>query len=48
VTETHIHADFVSGLAARAGRWPPARGCCLSGTGGPDWQYAGVAAAARL
>jgi hydroxyacylglutathione hydrolase len=38
VTETHIHADFVSGsreLAARAG----AR-LHLSGEGGPDWCYA--------
>ncbi|HET7584556.1 MAG TPA: MBL fold metallo-hydrolase [Gemmatimonadaceae bacterium] len=37
VTETHIHADFVSGsrqLAARAG----AR-LLLSGEGGTDWQY---------
>src|SRR5688500_17082048 len=38
VTETHIHADFVSGsreLAMRAG----AR-LLLSDEGGPDWQYA--------
>jgi hydroxyacylglutathione hydrolase len=38
VTETHIHADFVSGsreLAARAG----AR-LYLSDEGGPDWRYA--------
>ncbi len=38
VTETHIHADFVSGsreLAEAAG----AR-LFLSGEGGPDWQYA--------
>ena len=38
VTETHIHADFASGvreLAARTG----AR-LLLSGEGGPDWQYA--------
>jgi hydroxyacylglutathione hydrolase len=37
VTETHIHADFVSGareLARRTG----AR-LYLSGEGGPDWQY---------
>ena len=42
VTETHIHADFVSGsreLAKRAG----AR-LLLSGEGGPDWQYAFAAA----
>jgi hydroxyacylglutathione hydrolase len=47
VTETHIHADFVSGsreLARRAGAQ-----LLLSGDGGPDWQY-GFAAAdnARL
>src|SRR5688500_13830381 len=38
VTETHIHADFVSGtreLAAAAGA-----AICLSAEGGPDWQYA--------
>ena len=38
VTETHIHADFVSGsreLAARAGA-----ALYLSGEGGPEWQYA--------
>ncbi len=38
VTETHIHADFMSGtrdLAAATG----AR-TLLSGEGGPDWQYA--------
>ncbi len=37
VTETHIHADFVSGsreLAARAGAK-----LYLSGEGGPDWLY---------
>src|SRR3954462_13889810 len=37
VTETHIHADFVSGareLAHRTG----AR-LYLSGAGGPDWNY---------
>ena len=47
VTETHIHADFVSGareLAHRAG----AR-LLLSGEGGPDWSYAYAAeAGARL
>ena len=47
VTETHIHADFVSGtreLAARTGA-----AILLSAEGGPDWQY-GFAAAdgARL
>src|SRR6185436_18332230 len=38
VTETHIHADFVSGareLARRTGAQ-----LLLSGAGGPDWQYA--------
>ena len=38
VTETHIHADFVSGsleLARRTGGR-----LLLSGLGGPDWQYA--------
>jgi len=38
VTETHIHADFVSGsreLAARSGAT-----LCLSAEGGADWQYA--------
>ena len=42
VTETHIHADFVSGgreLVARTG----AR-LLLSGEGGPDWQYRHAAA----
>ena len=42
VTETHIHADFVSGareLAAATGAH-----CFLSGMGGPDWQYADAAA----
>jgi hydroxyacylglutathione hydrolase len=48
VTETHIHADFVSGsreLAARAG----AR-LYLSDEGGPDWRYdfAGSDGAVRL
>ncbi|HXG88796.1 MAG TPA: MBL fold metallo-hydrolase [Vicinamibacterales bacterium] len=38
VTETHIHADFVSGsreLAQRTGAT-----VLLSGEGGADWQYA--------
>src|SRR5215469_7030762 len=42
VTETHIHADFVSGsreLAARTGAT-----LALSGDGGRDWQYAFAAA----
>src|SRR5579859_2276271 len=37
VTETHIHADFLSGareLAAATGA-----ALHLSGAGGPDWQY---------
>jgi hydroxyacylglutathione hydrolase len=37
VTETHIHADFVSGareLARRSGAQ-----LCLSGLGAPDWAY---------
>jgi len=37
VTETHIHADFLSGareLAAETGAT-----LCLSGCGGPDWTY---------
>jgi len=47
VTETHIHADFLSGsreLARRTGAQ-----LLLSGEGGPDWQYAFAAAdGARL
>ncbi|MEO6447581.1 MAG: rhodanese-like domain-containing protein [Gemmatimonadaceae bacterium] len=47
VTETHIHADFVSGsreLAERSGGQ-----LLLSGEGGPDWSYSFAAAAnARL
>ena len=47
VTETHIHADFVSGtreLAQRTGAT-----LVLSGEGGQDWQYAFAAeAGARL
>ena len=47
VTETHIHADFVSGareLARRTGAQ-----LLLSGAGGPDWQYAFAdASAARV
>ena len=46
VTETHIHADFVSGaraLAARTG----AR-LLLSGEGGPGWQYTYAAEGERL
>ena len=43
VTETHIHADFVSGareLAARTGAQ-----LLLSAEGGEDWQYTYAAAA---
>ncbi|CAN5377633.1 MBL fold hydrolase [soil metagenome] len=47
ITETHIHADFVSGsreLAERSGGQ-----LLLSGEGGPDWSYAFTdAAGARL
>ncbi len=46
VTETHIHADFVSGaleLAARTG----AR-AYLSGEGGDDWKYAWAKAAGAI
>jgi hydroxyacylglutathione hydrolase len=45
VCETHIHADFVSGsreLASRTGAQ-----IYLSGTGGPDWQYAYAADSAE-
>jgi hydroxyacylglutathione hydrolase len=43
VTETHIHADFVSGSRELAGR-TGAR-LHLSGLGGPDWSYAFAAEA---
>jgi hydroxyacylglutathione hydrolase len=43
VTETHIHADFVSGARELAHR-ADAR-LYLSGTGGPDWCYAYAAEA---
>jgi hydroxyacylglutathione hydrolase len=47
VTETHIHADFVSGSRELA-RLTGAQ-LLLSAEGGPDWQYAYAAAAeARL
>lgn len=37
VTETHIHADFVSGARELAARTNAQ--LLLSGDGGPDWQY---------
>ena len=37
-TETHVHADFVSGVRELAQRLPDLR-VYLSGDGGPDWQY---------
>jgi hydroxyacylglutathione hydrolase len=46
VTETHIHADFVSGareLAARTGA-----ALYLSDEGGPDWRYAFARAAGAV
>lgn len=46
VTETHIHADFVSGareLAARTGA-----ALFLSDEGGPDWRYAWAAEAGAV
>src|SRR5262249_53072070 len=46
VTETHIHADFLSGsreLARRTGAQ-----LLLSGEGGQDWQYAFATDGARL
>jgi hydroxyacylglutathione hydrolase len=46
VTETHIHADFVSGardLAARTGA-----ALYLSDEGGPDWRYAFAPAAGAV
>lgn len=47
VTETHIHADFVSGARELAQRTGAA--LVLSAEGGPDWQYGFAAdAGARL
>ena len=40
VTETHIHADFVSGTRELASRTGATK--YLSGEGGPDWSYAFV------
>src|SRR5262249_32306158 len=38
VTETHVHADFVSGSRELAGRTGAT--LAVSAEGGPDWQYA--------
>jgi hydroxyacylglutathione hydrolase len=38
VTETHVHADFLSGTRELAHRVPGIR-VYLSADGGPDWQY---------
>lgn len=38
VAETHIHADFASGALALARRTGAT--LCVSGEGGPEWQYA--------
>jgi hydroxyacylglutathione hydrolase len=38
VTETHIHADFLSGARELAARAPGVR-LCLSDAGGEDWNY---------
>jgi hydroxyacylglutathione hydrolase len=38
ITETHIHADFLSGVRELAGRVPEAT-VYLSAEGGPDWSY---------
>lgn len=43
VTETHIHADYLSGSRELAQRTGAA--LLLSGEGGPDWQYAFAEAA---
>ena len=37
-TETHVHADFLSGTRELAARVPGIR-ILLSAAGGPDWQY---------
>jgi hydroxyacylglutathione hydrolase len=37
-TETHVHADFLSGVRELAHRLPDLK-VLLSGEGGPDWQY---------
>lgn len=46
VTETHIHADYVSGSRELAGRTGAA--LFLSGEGGPDWKYAFAAEAGAV
>lgn len=45
-TETHVHADFLSGVRELARRLPGIR-VLLSAEGGPDWQYAWPAADRR-
>jgi len=44
--ETHVHADFLSGVRELAGRLPGIR-VLLSAEGGPDWQYAWPSADGR-
>ena len=45
-TETHVHADFLSGVRELASRLPDLR-VYLSAEGGPDWQYQWPAADRR-
>jgi len=45
-TETHVHADFLSGVRELAARLPGLR-VFLSAEGGPDWQYTWPAADGR-
>lgn len=45
-TETHVHADFLSGVRELAARLPELR-VYLSAEGGPDWQYQWPAADGR-
>jgi len=46
VTETHIHADFVSGVRELAA--PTGARLYLSGAGGPDWEYRYAAEAGAI
>src|SRR5690606_25194316 len=46
VTETHVHADFLSGTRELAHRLPDIR-VLLSAEGGDDWQYRWPAADGR-